>query len=285
MNTSSNQERQQSMPTLKQAIEQIERVGYCRIPGVYSKARMAEALEKVRSYYDLYKERHSGNVPFLNIDQPTLYNLQNKDMFFLDLLFEPKMLQDVLCHFLNDRWFKQIPQSEPNYVLRSYIARSSNRQMPLHLDSFLPYLGSHVFVVQYSIILQAQNPENGCTVVVPGSHVSGEYANQDAFAEATPIESEVGDVVIWDSRLWHGTTENRSGGTRWAIIGTFCRWWMKQHWNVTSNLPDEFYQKLTDSQRAVLGFCSVPHHTEMEGIDLKCGYEALPEHVNPQPVG
>lgn len=272
------------MPTLDQAIQEIERVGYCRIPGVYSKARMAEALEKVRHYYGLYKDQHSDHVPFLNIDQPTLYNLQNKDMFFLDLLFEPKMLQDLLCHFLNDRWFKQIPQAEPNYVLRSYIARSSNRQMPLHLDSFLPYLGSHVFVVQYSIILQAQSRENGCTVVVPGSHVSGEYANQEAFADATPIESEVGDVVVWDSRLWHGTTENRSGDTRWAIIGTFCRWWMKQHWNVTNNLPDEFYQRLTDSQKAVLGFCSVPHQTEMHGIDLKCGYDALPKHVSPEHV-
>ena len=269
------------MPTLREAIQQVDEVGYCRLPGVYTKTRAEDALDKVRQYFDLCKEQHSENVPFLNIDQPTLYNLQNKDIWFLQLLFEPKLMQDLLVHFLNDQWFKQIPEGEPNYLLRSYIARSSDRQMPLHLDSFVPYLGDHCIVMQYSIVLEDQNAENGCTVVVPGSHKSGKYATQDAFAGALPIESEVGDIVVWDSRLWHGTTANTSGDTRWAIIGTFCRWWMKQHWNVTDNLPDEIYQQLTDSQKAILGFCSRPHEDETQGIDLKCGYDALPESLRP----
>ena len=77
-----------------------------------------------------------------------------------------------------------------------------------------------------------------------------------------------------------GTSELVSSGeTRWAIIGTFCRWWMKQHWNVTGNLPDGIYRQLTPSQKAVLGFCSRPHEDETCGIDLKCGYDALPESL------
>lgn len=262
-----------------EAVERLEKDGYYRLRGVYPRSVAAEALDRVRHWYENSRDSCTDNVPFLNRDQPTVYNLQNKDIYFLKLLFEPEFLQRILTHFLNDRWFRQIPQEEPNYLLRSFIARSSNKQLPMHLDSFIPYLGDHVIIMQYSIILQDQDENNGCTVVVPGSHNSGQYTTQEAFKEAVPVESEAGDVVIWDSRLWHGTTENRSDGTRWAIVATFCRWWIKQHWNITTNLPQEIYEQLTDSQRAVLGFCSIPAQDETTGIDLKRGYDSLLKNV------
>ena len=267
------------MSLLKESIEQLETVGYCRLPSLYSKSVMKEALEKIRWYYDRCKDSDAENVPFLNIGQPSLYNLQSKDIFFLKLLFEPKILEDVLIHFLNDRWFKQIPPDQPNYTLRSFIARSTSRVTAMHLDSFIPYLSPEVFVMQFAIILEDQNSENGCTVVVPKSHLSGQYTTQEAFSEAVPVESEVGDVVIWDSRLWHGTRENRTEGTRWSIIATVCRWWLKQHWNIPQNLPQEIYSQTTDSQKAVLGFCSISPKDETQGIDLKSGYDSLPPDV------
>jgi ectoine hydroxylase-related dioxygenase (phytanoyl-CoA dioxygenase family) len=258
-----------------EAIEKLSRDGYCHLRGVYSEERIDEALAKVEDWYERSKDSTSVDVPFLNRDQPTVYSLQNKEIFFLDLLFEADVFQDILVHFLNDRWYKQIPEGDPNYILRSYIARSSNKKLPMHIDSFVPYKGSHPFIMQGSIVLEEQNAENGCTVVVPGSHLSGEYTTQEAALDAVPLESKKGDVVIWDSRLWHGTTENASGGTRWAIIATFCRWWVKQHFNIPYTLPQEIYAQLTDSQKAVLGFCSIPPVDETERIDLKSGYDGL----------
>ncbi len=266
--------------TSEQVIEELSTQGYSRIPRVYEPSRAAEALAKVRELYDVYKNKTSEDVPFLNVGQPTLYNLQNKDIFFLKFMFEAQILQEILVHFLNDKWFKQIEKGEPNYILRSFIARSSNREMPLHIDSFVPYEGDHVFIMQFSIILQDQSRENGCTIVVPKSHHAGEYATQDFHKTALPIESKAGDVVIWDSRLWHGTTANTSDDTRWAIIGTFCRWWMKQHWNIPKTLPQHIYEQLTPNQKAILGFCSIPHDDETAGIDLKRGYDSLRENVD-----
>jgi hypothetical protein len=260
---------------LEEAVRNLETQGYCRLGAVYDPSVARDALERVKYWYDISRNACSSNVPFLNIDQPTVYNLQNKDIFFLKMLFDGRMLQEILINFLNDRWFRQIPEHEPNYLLRSFIARSSNKRLPMHLDSFVPYLGNHVIIMQASIILEDQSEDNGCTVVVPGSHLFGRYTTQDSFKDAVPIESRAGDVVVWDSRVWHGTRENRSNGTRWAIVATFCRWWMKQHWNITQNLPQEIYEQLTDSQRAILGFCSIPARDETTGIDLKRGYDDL----------
>lgn len=264
-----------SMLTFEEAVGQVKRDGYCLLRAVYDKATMKEAREKVEWWNERCKDSVSDDVPYLNVNQLSLYSPHVKDVFFLRLLFEPQIVEDILIHFMNDRWFKQIPADKPNYILRSLVARSTNKITPMHIDSFIPYLSEHVLIMQYSIILEDQTTDNGCTVVVPGSHLSGEYTTQEAFKDAVPIESEAGDVVMWDSRLWHGTPENHTEGTRWALIATFCRWWIKQHFNTTQTLPQEIYEQLSDSQKAVLGFCSIPHRDETEGIDLKRGYGSL----------
>jgi ectoine hydroxylase-related dioxygenase (phytanoyl-CoA dioxygenase family) len=256
-------------------IQQIEKNGYCLIPQVFEADRVRKALRLSQEWYERTKDTLAENLPALAKNDPFVWNLQNKDHFFLELLFSAEEPLRILKHFLNDRWFKQIPESEPNYILRSFMARSSSKVLPMHIDSLVPYRGTEVFVMQMSIILEDQTVRNGCTFVVPGSHASGEYADQKAFEIAVPVESKAGDVVMWDSRIWHGTRENHSTGTRWAIIGTFVRWWIKQMFNIPANVPQEIYEKLTDSQKALLGYCSIPYNDETEGVDMKRGYDTL----------
>jgi hypothetical protein len=267
------------VPAVNEYIAAIERDGYCYIPQVFSPEEVSKALERVRYWIDKTLSTQSDRMPFLNRDQPMVYNLQSKDIFFVRMLLDCGLIESILMHFLNDRWFTSIPSDAPNYILRSFLARSSNHQMPLHIDSFVPYTGPHVYIMQCSIVLEDQTEKNGCTVLVPGSHRSGEYCTQEAFQSARSIKASAGDLVFWDSRLWHGARRNESGGTRWAMIATFCRWWIKQAFDIPGNLPQELYDQLTNRQKAVLGFCSVPYDNEVFGIDMKRGYGLLPKNV------
>lgn len=261
-------------------IKRLETVGYCIIPKVFTEHQVSQALDLTTKKFEETRSSQSDRMPFLNKDQPMVYNLQNKDPFFLELLFSSRLMEDILKHFLNDPWFKSVPDGDPNYILRSYLARSSNYQMPLHIDSFIPYSGPFVFVMQCAIVLEDQNEDNGCTAVVPGSHLRQEYATQKAFAEAVPLLSRAGDLVMWDSRIWHGAKANKSGKTRWSIIATFQRWWLKQAFNIPANVPQEIYDGLTDAEKSVLGFCSVPYDNETVGIDMKRSYALLPKKVD-----
>ena len=254
-------------------IEQLATNGYCVIPQVFSAEEVSQALNLLLNWEK--KVPLAPNVPFLNRDQFAIYNLQNKEHFFLKLLFKSADIEDALKHFLNDPWYKPIAADEPNYILRGYTGRSSNVSLPLHIDSMIPYLSTQLISLQLSIILEDQDEQNGCTLVVPGSHLSGEYVSQEALGQAIPVPSQAGDAVIWDSRLWHGALANHSERTRWAMIATFARWWVKQSFNITGNLPTHIFNELTDSQKAVMGFCSIPFNNESEGIDMKVGYEAL----------
>jgi Phytanoyl-CoA dioxygenase (PhyH) len=264
---------------MQQVIEKLEKDGYCRVPGVFSPDQIKRLLDLVLQWHRRTRDSLSSNVPYLNREHPMVYNLQSKDYFFLDIILGHPMIEEILRRFLNDPWYKQIPADEPNYILRSYLARSSTYAMPMHIDSFIPYIGTHVNSMQVGIVLEDQTISNGCTLVVPGSHQSGRYADRDAIEAAVPIESQAGDAVFWDSRVWHATTENAGGRTRWAVIATFARWWMKQAFNIPQTLPQDIYDRLNRKQKAVLGFCSLPYNDETEGIDMKRGYETLSADV------
>ena len=203
---------------IEQWIHQIETQGYCRIPGVYSADKVEKWLDLTRYWYEKSKNNVSNKLSALTQNDLYLWNPHYKDVEFLKMFFEPEVLRKITMHFLNDQWFKSIPADHPNYILQNLMGRSSDKKLSMHIDSFIPYLGDHVTMIQAAVILEEQTTENGCTVVVPGSHLSGKYADQASFETAVPVLSEPGDLIIWDSRTWHGTLPNQTDGTRWSII-------------------------------------------------------------------
>lgn len=262
------------------AIAAVRADGYARIPGLLDRATVDTIRGEIeRLDADAGAAEISG-LPRLDRGQHTIYNLQNKSAPCLHALLRSSVIRPVLIEFLNDRWHRAIPLTDPNYILRSFSARDNQVAAPMHIDSFIPYIGDHAVSMQVAIIVEDQNENNGCTIVVPGSHQSGEYVRQEERARATPIVSRAGDVVIWDSRIWHGTLENTSGHSRWSLIATFVRWWVKQGYRIPENLPREIYESLSDSEKAVLGYCALPFDDERGGVDFKLGYSSLAPRVD-----
>jgi hypothetical protein len=262
-------------------INELQQQGYTRIPQAYDTA----SIETLKQLISREWEKSSSdqakmkNIPKLNQGHHVIYNLQNKDIHFFKAFMQQPLLLDILTRCLNDEWYKQIPKENPNFILRSLLARSSgDSAMPLHIDSFIPNPGPYVSIIQVAIVLEDQNLANGCTLAVPGSHHFGRYATQEWLKYTVPIESKAGDVVMWDSRLWHGASANTTANSRWSVIATFCRWWIKQNYDITGALPKEFTTQLSHEEKAVLGFCSVPPRDEHERLDIKTGYEVFADN-------
>jgi ectoine hydroxylase-related dioxygenase (phytanoyl-CoA dioxygenase family) len=217
-------------------------------------------------------------VPQRDAGDKILYNLQNKDKLFIDILCD-QFIRALLIKKLNDEFYRFLPENAPNYILSYYNARSSGSALDLHIDSHIPAAGGYAWAMQVAFILEKQDQNNGCTVVVPGSHQSGRYTDR-GLENVSPVITDPGDLVVWDSRLWHGTLENKSGSSRWSLIATFTRWWLKQSMDMTRSLPDAIYQELSNEQKSILGFCSIPPVSESDRINTKTGYDSLLPHVS-----
>ncbi len=268
------------MQQIEQVIKNIKEIGYGKVEDAVNKPTLAHLLDRVMSLQHDTSNKLTGNVPFLNTGHDMVYNLQNKDLLFSKIILSHPVIRTVLMTFLNDQWYRQIPPDKPNYILRSLLGRSGGPgAMPLHIDSFIPARGSFAWSMQVAVILEDQLPENGCTLVVPGSHLKDRYASSSDLEAAKPLPSKTGDLVFWDSRLWHGATSNTSGKSRWSVIGTFGRWWLKQNYDLPRSLPQQIYAELSNEERAIMGFCSIPPIDEFERIDIKAGYESLRKNV------
>lgn len=253
------------------AINSILDKGYAILPNKLDDQQIFDFLTCCKLEFE-NSSLNEKDIPFLNKNTPVVYNLQNKNIDIIKYLLNEKEIEEILIYFLNDKYYKQIPQNQPNYILRAVGARSSNIELPLHIDSFIPFIGDELIAMQVSIVLEDQTIENGCTILIPGSHKFGEYANQNEKDKCVSITPKKGDIVIWDSRIWHGAHANKSNSTRWAVIATFTRWWVKQQFDIPNNIPNDFKELLTEKELSVLGACSVPPSNELDSIDMKKGY-------------
>jgi len=259
-------------------LKNLEVYGYTRMEGIISSSLVSLLKDKVGKHYSKVENIASYGLPERDSQDKIIYNLQNKELEFIKLLTDSS-IQKILTSKLNDIYYRMMDPKFPNYILSLFSARSSGLPLDLHIDSLIPSNGDFTWNMQVAYILDDMNEDNGCTVVVPGSHKSGKYTDRQ-LKNVTQIHAKSGDIVIWDSRLWHGALENKTGKSRWALIATFSRWWVKQGMDITRSLPNSIYQQLSDEQKLLMGFCSIPPAEESIRVVTKGGYDSLLPNVD-----
>ncbi len=65
--------------------------------------------------------------------------------------------------------------------------------------------------------------DNGATRFVPGSHRLSRNATQSDADRSVPLTGAAGTMVVFESRLWHRTGENRSTAPRAGLFGWYTR--------------------------------------------------------------
>ena len=103
------------------------------------------------------------------------------------------------------------------------------------------------------IPLLEMNEIHGTTALWPGSHRDETRASTESGDE--PLVRE-GSCVLWDYRLRHCGTPNRSAMPRPLLYMTYCRPWFMDHKNYRKQIPlrarGGFLADLTDDLRHLL---------------------------------
>ena len=191
-----------SSQELIQALFEIETYGYTNIRKYLEWDSVCNLKKLVEVEYlkntELGIKKYPG-APDRDVYDKIIYNVQNLDHVFIELL-TTKFIKSIATKFLNDPYYRFLPNDAPNYILLYYNARSSGSALDLHIDSHVPFIGSKPTMMQFVILLEDSTPQNGCTVVVPGSHQSGHYTNRE-LKNVYELTGEAGDLFLWDSRL------------------------------------------------------------------------------------
>jgi ectoine hydroxylase-related dioxygenase (phytanoyl-CoA dioxygenase family) len=265
---------------LDQCSKELDIYGFCSIRNFLTDESLNNLLQLVNHNYEEINKngliKYPG-TPDRDGKDKIIYNIQNLDIAFLEVLTSPS-ITSIASKKLNDPYYRYLPADKPNFILQYYNARSSGSKLDLHIDSHIPFAGDYTNMMQFVILLEDSFVDNGCTVVVPGSHKSGSYTDRN-LENVKSLEGKAGDLIFWDSRLWHGTHPNIVGRSRWALIATISMWWVKPSMDIVRSMNDDIYMRCTDQQKQFLGFCAVPPIDPMERNNTKCGYDFLKSSV------
>jgi ectoine hydroxylase-related dioxygenase (phytanoyl-CoA dioxygenase family) len=257
----------------KKHIKNISKFGYTLIPSILNKSKVKLLSKLINNYYNTDAKRKNPTFKLHKNKDKTVYNLQYKSHEFVKI-FSKKIITDIAMFFLNDPFYQFLEPKKPNYILKYYNARSSINKLDLHIDTYMPFKGDKTYMMQFIFLLNDSTIENGCSVAVPKSHKSGKFCNRNS-KKLKDITGKAGDLIIWDSRLWHGARQNIKGLDRWALVATLTSWFIKQSMDMPKGLPKKIYNKCSQKEKLFLGYCSVPPKTEFEGINTKSGYNKL----------
>jgi len=230
----------------------FERDGYVRLPGALD----ASAVDRLVEAVDRVYVRHRGSPPVPGADPLHLLAFVGEDDAFVELLDHPATLPLVLdvlgwnvfmyhCHL--DVHPPLVGPSDATWMWHQD-GGVQNRDLET-----APRPRLSVKVAYF--LTDLREPGRGNFVVVPGSHrrnaIERPADDGNELPDAIPILAAPGDAVVFDRRLWHMRSENRSPITRKALFYAYTYRWVRARDDL--RIPPERLPSITAVRAQLLG--------------------------------
>jgi hypothetical protein len=212
---------------LAQAIAALADDGLVALPAVVNPTHLDILNERMADDLVYFKRRHAVDLNYQGLNPPPFRPYLFKDILLNDLVIQ------VTHAVLGD--------GVTNIGYNANTSFSGSEPQPVHADVAQLWNGlptpSPAFALVVNVPLIDVTEENGATLYYPGTHADTRIALSDKFptqemldewAQQRPAErmcSQQGDIVIRDTRLWHGGMPNDSGQPRTMLaMGHVKRW-------------------------------------------------------------
>ena len=142
------------------------------------------------------------------------------------------------------------------------------------MDTRLKIPSELTWSVQTILAFSDRNSNNGGLRIIEGSHLEPftQRENLDLSLEKN-IDLEKGDMVIFNSNLYHATHTLRENYTSaWAMNTTYRCWWVKPQFDFISMFGAARINSMTDVQKTLLGFYSQPSQEANGSPSARSGY-------------
>lgn len=231
--------------------DQLDRDGYLPLEDILTPEEVSSLNKRLAEL-----TAAEGNQAGLEVHQENgtdrLADLVNKDPKFEVCFSHPRVLA-AMNHVLGE--FKLSS-------LNSRAALPGQGHQSLHADSDHPVAPSAYEVCNSIWLLDDFTPENGATRVVPGSHRRATLPTDEMPNPAAPhphqiqLTAKAGTVVIFNSHLWHGGTQNQTTAPRRALHSYFAQRHLPQQLNQQTYIRVQTYNRLTPAQHFILDVTS-----------------------------
>ncbi len=236
--------------TIQQSIE-LKEQGYTIIRNQVSKEWLGILSNEIDKAFLEHRNIQLYNNNDINSNGVALHVLLSSPEFikFLQILLENgfiKSLQDNFFHskcILNSfSALNNLPQ--PNF------SAIVHRDLRFYSSDFPIMLNCLIMIDDFTI-------ENGGTYLLPGSHLNERKpSDEEFFQNAVQATGKSGDVVIFNSNVWHAAAPNTTLENRRAIPFTVSKSFMKQLIDYPRAIGYDMMDSFTYEMQQFLGYHS-----------------------------
>ena len=148
----------------------------------------------------------------------------------------------------------------PQAIIHSYNAiklapgRGTNASK-VHRDCPRFYHQDQRLMLQALVMIDDFTADNGATRLLPSSHHSDSRPSEEFFEENSEVAiGKAGDVVFFDSLVWHAGGFNNTECARRGLTIVFSRSYMKQQIDICQALPDSEIDSFNPMIKQRIGF-------------------------------
>ncbi|MBS0473029.1 MAG: phytanoyl-CoA dioxygenase family protein [Proteobacteria bacterium] len=219
----------------------------------------ADQLSRFRDGLKGHLGTYRGRNGFEGFTTERVYTLVGRGKVYEESAEDPRLLAIL------DRWL------QPHYLLSANHAiciYPGEAQQALHFDdTFYPFPRPRPAISMSTIgAIDAFTPQNGGTVMYPGSHLWSSQKVQSFYADIVAgresddtrnvihLTMPAGALCVFQGTLIHGAGANRSDAPRLAYTNHYCEPWARQQETFTLGVPKETVRGMSPTLRGLLGY-------------------------------
>jgi ectoine hydroxylase-related dioxygenase (phytanoyl-CoA dioxygenase family) len=182
----------------------------------------------------------------------------------MNALVDNQILFDFLQNLIDTKFIEWI---ENNYfhgkcILNSFTALSNipgeDKVFHKKVHRDIRGFSSDVpLMLNMLVMLDDFTAENGATLLLSGSHLQNEMPSDAEFqANAIQATGFAGDIIIWNSNLYHASGTNTTDAVRRCLPITFSLPYYKQLLDYPQAIGEDKYTSLEEEIKRILGYDS-----------------------------
>jgi hypothetical protein len=231
---------------------ELKNRGFTIFQQVYDQEYLDNLSNAIDKSYDICRGVQIANGVQEVTDGTVHHLLATGDPIYIDLL--AKIANSELNYFI-ESFFNS------KYILNSYggvinLTGKPSYVANIHRDTRF-FTGEIPLMLNMLIMLDDFTLENGATHLLEGSHLIESKPNPDNFyKQSIRAIGKRGDVLFFNSNLWHAAGMNITQNKRRAFTITFTKSFMKQQLDYSRTLGYEVAANLSDSVKQIIGYYS-----------------------------
>ena len=202
--------------------------------------------------FENHKEIQIKNGSDIVTDGVALHVILNDEYFieFLGKLIGNEEFNSTLLNYFGSKYIMNSFTSLNNLPNNPNFSGIVHRDIKFYSDK-IPLM------MNVLIMLDDFTPDNGPTLILPYSHLIEDKPSDEYFKEnSIQVLGKKGDILLFNSNIWHCSSENKTNEGRMAIPITFSKSVIKQLLDYPRALGYEKIGKFSDKLLQVLGYDS-----------------------------